>query len=243
MAFSFTPGQITPQGGQAQAAPGTVTPGTSLAPTGPPSDSPFLFIRERDQPLSVMACVQIVLAAAALSMVIVSIVLFVYSFYLTSSITSKKTELDSMESLAKDYPFAEMRELSSRLSGLDTLLKSYVSSRSPLKFLENVVENQVVFNDFTLTQSLAGAYSINFTVITNNYKTLIQQLESLNLKEYSKVAPSPKSNGLLDSSALIKIKVTTPIFVQGILPDELIFINQDSKASSTPPLVTGSSTP
>ncbi len=243
MAFSFTPGQITPQGSQATAPQGTI-PGASLSPAvGPPSDSPFLFIRERGQPLSIMACVQIVLTALAVLSVLTCVILYSYSLYLNVSIKDKKTQLEASEALIKKYPFTEMLNLSLRTTALNDLLKAYISPRSPLKFLEDVVENQVVFNDFALTLTPAG-YIINFTVITSNYKSLIQQLEALNLKEYSKVAPKLKSDGLVDGVAQIKIKVTTPVVVQGILPNELVFLNQDvTTAVTSSATSTGSSTP
>ncbi len=244
MAFSFTPGQIAPQGSQPSTGPVGINASSIVAPvTGPPSNSPFLFIRERGQPLSMMACVQIVLVALASLAIVVSIILFAYSLYLQASIDKKRTELGTREVLFKKYPFEEMRSLSIRLSSLDSLLKGYISPRSPLKFLENVVENKVVIDDFSLSQPISGTgYAIDFTVITDSYATLIQQLGALNLKEFAKVAPKPKQGSLTDSTTFIKLKVTTPILVQGSLPDEIVFLSQEVKIS-TSTLVTGSITP
>jgi hypothetical protein len=234
MAFSFTPGQITPQGSQSLTPPGAVTPGALSSPvSGPPSDSPFLFIRERGQQLSVMACVQIVLVVVSILSVIICATLYSYSIYLQAQIDTKKADLASKEVSLPTYQYDEMRRLSIRMAALDKLLQNYISPRSPLKFLENVVENQVVFDKFQLSRDKKGSYSVVFTVVTTNYKALIQQLKALNLAEYSKVAPTPKLSDLNDSISVIKIQVTTPIFVQGKLPDEVVFFTDQSVSEST----------
>ncbi len=231
MAFSFSPGQIAPEGSQA-AAPGTVAPGATAVPvSGPPSDSPFLFIRERGQPLSVMASVQIVLVVVAILSVVICGIMYAYSVYLGYQITSNQEEIQTRDAEFKEYPFDDMRRLSLRMATLDKLLQSYMSPRSPLKFLENVVENQVVFDSFMLSADFTGAYTARFKAKTNDYKTLIQQLAALDLQEYKKVAPSQKLSGLLASKAVIEIEVATPIFVQGKLPDEIVFFTEQSKST------------
>lgn len=238
MAFSFSPGQIAPQGSQAAVAPGTVAPGGAVGQvTGTPSDSPILFIKERTEgrPVSIMACVQIVLIVATILSIIICGTLYAYSIYLQSQIASKKSDLVSQDASLPDYNYADMLRLSKRAAVLDKLLQNYISGRSPLKFLENVVENQVYFSNFKLGREKGGAYNVTFTANTTNYKTLIQQLDALNLTNYSKVAPSPKLAGLSDGNAgaVIKITVTTPVFVQGKLPDDVVFFVEDTKAKAT----------
>lgn len=248
MAFSFSPGQIAPQGSQAAVAPGTVAPGTAISPVqGEPSTSPLLILRERSEgkPISIMACVQLILTVIAILSVITSAILYSYMVYLSSNIEKQKTLIGEKDAQFKTYPIDEMQVLSVRFALLDTALKSYISPRSPLKFLEDVVENQVYFDDFSLTQTVNGAgYVVEFSVITNNYRALIQQLESLNLKEYSKVAPKPLANNLSDAGNAVKIKVSTPIFVQGVLPDEIVFLDPMASSTSTPAKpATATSTP
>ncbi len=233
MAFSFTPGQITPQGSQAITPPGAVTPGALSSPvSGLPSDSPFIFIRERGQPLSIMACVQIVLVVVSVLSVIICATLYSYSVYLQAQIDTKKADLASKEVTLPVYQYDEMKRLSIRMDALDKLLQNYISPRSPLKFLENVVENQVVFDKFQLSKDKKGSYMVDFTVVTTNYKALIQQLKALNLTEYNKVAPTPKLGDLVDSISVIKVRVTTPIFVQGKLPDEVVFFTDQLTSES-----------
>jgi hypothetical protein len=239
MAFSFSPGQIAPQGSQAAVAPGTVAPGGAVGQvTGTPSDSPILFIKERTEgrPISIMACVQIVLILATILSIIICGTLYAYSIYLQSQIASKKSDLVSQDASLPDYPYANMLRLSKRAATLDVLLKNYISARSPLKFLENVVENQVFFDNFKLSRDRGGAYIVTFTAITTNYKTLIQQLGALNLTEYHKVIPKLKI-GEPTESQFIKIDVATPVLVQGKLPDDVVFFVEDTKtkvASTTP---------
>jgi hypothetical protein len=242
MAFSFTPGQIAPQGSQAIVPPGTVAPGAVVAPVvGPPSDSPFIFIREKGQPISIMACVQIVLIVVAILSILICGTMYSYSVYLHAQIDSKRKEIDAKDAGFPTYPYDDMLLLSTRMATLNMLLKNYISPISPLKFLENVVENQVAFNNFVLNKDLSGAFKITFMAETTNYKALIQQLAALNLTEYQRIIPAPKSNGVTESGNLIKISVTTPVLVQGKLPDDIVFIEDQATTSETTSSTTVSS--
>jgi hypothetical protein len=248
MAFSFSPGQIAPQGSQAIAPAGTGAPNAAVQTLGPPSDSPFLIIRERSEgkPISVLACIQVVLFTASILSVIICSVMYGYTVYLKDQVSKKQQKLLEMENGLPDYPYEKMSRLTKRMSTLDNLLKNYISARSPLKFLENIVENQVVFDNFILNKDRKGSYNMSFVAITTNYKFLIQQLEALKLTEYKKIAPSPKT-GQLDAGTEMKIMVTTPILVQGKLTDDVIFIEPSEKqktssASSSATLPVASST-
>lgn len=246
MAFSFTPGQIAPQGSQAIVPPGTVAQGAVASVVGPPSDSPFLIIRERGQPVSVMACVQLVLAVVTILSIVIGATMYSYSVYLTSQIETKRKEINDKDAGFPVYAYDDMLRLSTRMATLDKLLKSYVSPRSSLKFLENVVENQVAFNSFVLSKDKTEGFSITFIAETTNYKALIQQLAALNLTEYHRVIPTPKANGIVESGTTIKISVTTPMLVQGKLPDEVTFFDDtiaSTNASSSTPDVAGGELP
>jgi hypothetical protein len=220
MAFTLNPGSTAPQAGGGISAP--VTPG-SPAPAGAPSvpDSPFLFMRYRDQeekPINMY--IQIVLMAAAVLSIIICVVLLGYSMYLKQDNESKDTQIKAMDANFKEYPFDDMRDLSYRMSMLKTLLNNYVAVASPLLFLEKVVEKQVIFDNFTFLK-VDGQYTISFTAVTNNYRALIQQLGALNLTEYHKVAPTPKPGMFVDNVNTIKVQVTTPVLVQGKLPGDV----------------------
>lgn len=240
MAFSFTPGQIAPQGSQAIVPPGTIAPGATAPVVGPPSDSPFIFIRERGQPISVMACVQIVLVVVAILSIIICGAMYSYSVYLMAQIDSKRKELNIKDASFPSYPYENMLRLSNRMATLDKLLQNYISPRSPLKFLENVVENQVLFDNFSLGRDQGGAFKVSFIAITDNYTALIQQLAALNLTEYHKVTPNPKAGGISESGLLIKINVTTPVLVQGKLPEDVVFLTDSIVSTEASSSVTAS---
>lgn len=240
MAFSLN------QNGGGEVPGGVTQPAgiqSTVAASGPAAvpDSPFLFMRQRGGEVSVNAYLQILLVVIAALSVFVSIVLFLYSAYLSSSIKSKQEEIALRDTSFKDYPYEDMKRLSTRMMNLESLLKGYVSVRSPLKLLEDVVEKQVYFDEFLLSKRDAG-YVASFTIITSNYRALIQQLEALNLTQYSKVAPQPKTSALSDGVSKIKIKVTTPIIVQGVLPDQVTFLPGSGTASSTQVSLTATST-
>lgn len=237
MAFSFSPGQISPQASQVAQAPGTVVPGAAVAPiAGPASESPFLFIRERGGTISVMACIQIVLLVVAILSVIITGTLYAYSVYLKSQINSNQEKLIGMDAELPDYPYEKMQRLSRRMAVLDKLLQEYISPRSPLKFLENIVENKVVFGEFRLNRDRNNAYTISFNAITSDYVALVQQLQALDLTEFQKVAPSPKLGGIAESTTNVKINIISPVLVAGKLPDDVtFFVTKPKTATSTTP--------
>ena len=233
MAFSFNPGQI-----QTPGAPQEGVPGVAVAPN-PFATSPILVLREKDGTISPWAWAQLLLIVFNIVTVVVCAVLFGYTTYLTKSIDSKRQELLDADATFKDYPFKDMHRLSSRMSNLDKLLKNYVSIRSPLTFLERVVENQVVFDEFNFGPSLEGGDVISFVAVTGDYRSLVQQLDALNLTQFSKVVKQPKVNGFKDDTKTLRIKVTTPVYVQGLLPGDvdnmLIPPLSDSSATSSAP--------
>lgn len=235
MAFSFNPTQ-TAQAGTSFSA--NVPQGTVQAPGGPVKDapasipdSPFLFLRNRDQDMTINAYLQLLLLLGAALSVLFSIVLFTYGQYLSMSIDQKKAELASKEGTFKAYPFDDMLALSNRIAALEKNLKSYVSSRSPLKYLESVVENQVVFDNFSFNNDKKST-RMDFTIVTNNQRALIQQLAALDLTQYSKRVPSPKADKITDAGTVFKAQISAPVYVQGVLSEEILFI---TPATTTTP--------
>lgn len=239
MAFSFNPSSqqaTTPQGGQPTYQPTSIA-SANIEDTSVP-DSPFLFMQLRGKEMTVYAYLQILLIAVALFSILAAIIFFSYGMYLSSSIKTQSEALDAADATFKDYPIDDMKRLSTRMALLSIILKDYLSVRSPLKFLEQVVEKQVYFSDFSLTRAKqSSVYVMDFNVVTTNYRVLIQQLEALNLGQYNKIVPQTKVGNLTDSQTSLKIRITAPINAQGVLPDDVVFIKSstDSSASSTAP--------
>jgi hypothetical protein len=237
MAFSFNPGQTPQAGGAPGASPFATAPMPGAAPSGIPSmpDSPFLIMQNRDQPATVNAYLQMLLALVAVLAVVVSVTIFAYSIYLSSSIESKKEDIAQKEADFKDYPLDEMKKFSNRAGSLNSLLKGYLSARSPLKLLEDVVEKKVYFSEFSLVKDQkAGTYTIGFTAVTDSYPVLVQQLSALNLSQYTKVVPKTKFDKFTQKSdSKLTVKVSAPIFAQGMLSDDLVFLPGSSVKNST----------
>ena len=235
MAFSFNPTQ--PQGGAA--SPGvpqvSIQSPSGSAQDSPASipDSPFLFLRDRGSEMTINAYLQLLLILVAVLSIAATIIIFVYSQYLSMSVSKKQADLREKESSFTAYPFEEMQSLSDRLIALDKILKGYVSSRSPLKFLEKVVENQVVFDEFEFSVSSKKGNTMSFTILAGSQRALIQQLDSLNLKEYSKVVPAPKMESFTDNGSIFRAGIVAPVFVQGVLADEVLFIAPPVNSGST----------
>lgn len=245
MAFSFNPNQNNPQGeGQAggasfsavssPSASGVTQTPLSDAPRAP--ESPVLFMNRREgEGLTVNAYLQMLFGLAAIISVIMASTLFVYGWYLESKIESTKNEIASREASFKDYPFEEMKNTITRAQTLDGFLKNYVSIRSPLKFLEDVVEEKVYFNQFDFSKDKKLGYVANFTAVTNDYQSLVQQLESLQLTQYKKIVTDPKLGKLTDEKNKgLRVRVTTPVFVQGKTAEEVVFVSSEQKTTDTP---------
>lgn len=239
MSFSFNPGQQTPAG-EPMSGGGLTPPPQEGVVTGAPAvpDSPFLFMQQRGQDMTVGAYVQIILVMVSILAIAVSVTLFAYSTYLTSAIASKQEEIEALDATFKDYPIDEMKRVSLRYSALDSLLKDYLSARTPLRMLEDVVEKQVVFDKFSLTKDiLTLQYIMNFSVITTNYRALVQQMDSLNLTQYSKVTSKPKPGALFEAGATLKVDISAPIDSQGVLgvlAKNIDFVESRSSSSTTP---------
>jgi hypothetical protein len=251
MAFSFNPTQ-QPQGAvtQPEGQVGfSAAAGSGIQPAGTPTiasfpDSPFLFLHDRDKPMSIPAYIQIGLMILTVLSIIVSGTIFAYSLYLGQVINAKKADLSLKEKSIKTYPFEDMKRISLRYATLGELVKNYVSARSPLKFLEHVVENQVEVKEFTtgFNQKI-GRHVMSFTVTTGNYKALIQQLEALNLTEYNKVAPSPKAGDLKDDVNSLEIKISTPLYADGKNVDQIDFTPPAVEKKAESQSIVSSSTP
>lgn len=208
------------------------SPEISLGDNPTVPDTPFLFLQQRGSgSISVNAYIQMLLILISILAVVASTILFAYGMYLSSSIESKKEMLAAEEGTFVSYSFEEMKKTSDRIKILDQLLKEYVSIRSPLKLLEDVVENEAYFDNFSLTREKKGGYIASFNVITTNYQSLIQQMEALKLAQYLKMVPQPKADKLLrDEKQNLVIKITTPVMVQGVLPDEIVFLSETRQA-------------
>jgi hypothetical protein len=234
MSFSFNPGQ-QPQTGEPMSGGGLTPPvvGQSAVAGSAPAvpDSAFLFMQQRGQEMTMGAYLQVVLGMISVLAVAVSIVLFAYSMYLTTSINSKKEEILTRDASFKELPITEMKRVSLRYATLDSLLKDYLSVRTPLKMLEDVVEKEVVFDKFTLMRN--SQYTMNFSVVTTNYRALIQQLESLNLAQYSKVTNQPKIGMLADTGTSLKVEISAPVSAQGVLADSINFIPVQTEQNKT----------
>jgi hypothetical protein len=172
-----------------------------------------------------------------------------YYFYIRSSVASKKLLIDNQEATFKEYPYEDMKKVYDRMMALNILLKDYVTVRSSFRFLESIVENQVLFTQFALNKDdLTGVYTLQLLASTNDYKTLVQQLGAFNLAEYAKIVPSPRVDKITEQKeskeGTIKVQMTAPVNIAGILPEEVIGDSiVDASSSKTPVATTSNQTP
>lgn len=259
MPFSFNPTaqNETPQAQDRQEAAFTpsATPNQSIVDAPSVPETPFLFIQQRGGDKTLGAYIQVLLVTVFTLAIISSVTLLSYSFFLKKSIESKKVLVEGSEASFKTYPYEEMKEVYQKMVLLDSLLKEYAAGRTPLLLLEKVVENEVLFSNFSLSRETSGKYNMRLTALTSNYKVLVQQLDALKLASYAKVAPSQKINKIEEDkqnkNGQIEVEIAVPLNIQGVHPDSVIFENiVDSSrqvATSTAPFVenvgSASSTP
>ncbi|MEN9552196.1 MAG: hypothetical protein RI935_573 [Candidatus Parcubacteria bacterium] len=192
-------------------------------------ESPFLFMAQRGQDKTAMAYVQIIAGTLFAVSIIATLVSFGYMKYLETVLESKRAEIQDKETTLKEYPYALMREEYAKLKLLEGLLKEYAAARTPLLLLEKVVENEVTFSNFSLNRDVNGKYTIQLTALTNNYKAVVQQLDALRLTEFTKVVSGQKVDKIDENSqsklGKIKLEISAPVAIQGILPSLAVFEN------------------
>ncbi len=242
MPFSFNPGQTTaPAAGAAgwQAAPEAPAPVTQATTT-----LPIIFFQESGKEKSLMAYIQLVLIAVCFTAVLTSASMYAYYFFISKSIASKKLEIEGKEATFKEYPYTEMKKTYDRMVDLDFLLKDYATVRSSFRFLEAIVENKVLFGQFSLQKNESGQLNMSLLARTNDFKTLSQQMGAFGLPQYMKIVPSEHLDNIQEEKesklGTIKVLINAPVSIQGMLPEDVVTDGTNSSGDGTSTMATTS---
>lgn len=174
--------------------------------------------------------------------IFVAVAMFGYHYYLTSQIESKKATLASYESQLGSLPLADMRALSNRIKIINQLVRQHPSTNVAFKIVEDSVENQVTYKSFSLRYAdTAKSYALDLSGTAPNYKTVAQQIDTLNRKPYSNYIQHVTLDGLSpDETGKIAFSTRMNIAIIGLLPEQLNLSDGAASllASTTPEMST-----
>jgi hypothetical protein len=208
MPFTFKP--ETPQGVVPQAPPAASFGTASTA---------SIAVRAKEGGKSI---VQLILIAAFGISVLIALGLFIYSYYLSSQIESKKATLSSSEQRLGNIPLKDMRALSNRIKVVNQLVNEHPSVNTAFRIVEDSVENSVTYNRFDLHYSAAAkSYALIIGGLAPSYKAVAQQIDTLARDPYKAYVGTVTVEGLQpDPNGKIGFSLSMPIKVT-LLPEDL----------------------
>lgn len=164
----------------------------------------------------------------------ISVLLFGYKYYLNSQIEEAKVKISAKEKELSGFRIDDMRSLSVRIKAISQLTKEHPYVNAAFRILENSIENQIMYKSFNL-RSVQGKYTLVIEAVSPDYKSIVQQVDTLNNPPYNMYIPSIKVNGLVpDKTGKITFSMEMPISVTGTLPEDLNFsYGASARASST----------
>ncbi|MBP6948607.1 MAG: hypothetical protein KBC41_03300 [Candidatus Pacebacteria bacterium] len=242
MAFSFNPNQEQASAPAQQVTqtnsngvPALVVPAPVITLT-PVAEviSPFAYKNRNKSKFGVY--VQGAIFFVFLSLVIASVILFVYQSSIKVQIDNRKDELTALEeTFKKPKDLEEIRKLSARLALINKIIDERVSVNTAFTILEESINSPVVYDKFSLSKSKKDKnYDLAFSGQTNSYKALYQQIEVINSKWFKNYLPKLEITGIgpLDKKGVTSFKVNASIAIGSIDPAGFSAI-ASLKASST----------
>ncbi|MDB5260620.1 MAG: hypothetical protein JWN37_851 [Candidatus Nomurabacteria bacterium] len=156
--------------------------------------------------------------------ILAAIALFGYHWYLGSQITSKQQLINDYEAKLGGLPLEDMRALSNRIKYINVLVKNHPSENAAFRLLEESVENPVTYSRFDLRYDDAKkTYLLALTATAPDYKTIVQQMETLKNKPYSSYISDLAIAGLHpDDTGKVGFDLKMNIAISGVLPEELV---------------------
>lgn len=166
--------------------------------------------------------------------------LFGYQYFLIHQIDKKKVDLVLKEKELETLPLDDMRKLSNRIKGINKLIKDHVSVRVAFRIIEDSVKNSITYKTFDLNfDETENKYQLNLIGVADNYHALIQQMDILNSKTYAKYIPSITIESVqLNDTGGVDFKLKIPMVVTGILPEEVV-LSSDKVSEGTSSVAIG----
>jgi hypothetical protein len=159
--------------------------------------------------------------------------LYAYQRKLFADVTEQKTQLASYDSKLGVLPIDEMRLVSTRIKFASQLVKEHTSTDSAFRILEESIENPVTYTKFELqSNNLTGKYDLTLGGKAPDYRSVIQQQETLRNKPYTTyLSDAVISDVNANDKGFVTFSVKSPIAIKGILPEAFIVQNQEASTS------------
>lgn len=169
-------------------------------------------------------------------LLLITVVLFVYQWYLQAQIEGKKQALATFESQLASVPLQDIRKLSARLKAANQLIKDHPFANVMFKVLEDSVENNIIFSKFTIQNDLtAVAYIGTLEGAAPDYRSIVQQVETFKREPYSKYMSQVQVKNLRpDASGKVSFGITFNAAIRGVLPEEVIFREEQTTSETVP---------
>ncbi len=150
----------------------------------PTEEASYNFVnRKKDEG---MGLVQLLLVIVTVFVILLSLGLYGYSFYLKTEI-AKDTDILKNNGKALDkFNLSEIKSLSYRLKMANGLIAEHQYIGSLFNILEKSIEGRIVYNSFNLSfDDSKNKYNLSLQGEGANYESVIKQIDILKSKTYS----------------------------------------------------------
>ncbi len=155
---------------------------------------------------------------------VLSLVLFLYQQKLQRDVTEQQTKLAQYDTRLQDLPINDMIVLSARMKVAKKLVTEHASVATAFRILEDSIEHPITYSQFDFKrEQTKESYSIVIAAKSPDYKTVIQQQETLKNKPYSDYMPDLTFSGVsADEKGTVNFSIKSTILIKKILPEEFI---------------------
>jgi len=189
----------------------------SLKRDDKPSFFRVLFLKPNDE----LDFFNIAMVALSGVMLIIGLGLYFYNESLATKVAEKKAEVDGLQKNLTLTQTKELKRLNAQLKYVNQFTSNYTYMNTAFVILGKSIENSVVYNGVKLNKESSGDFNVKLSGNADSYKTLAQQMNTLNSPEQKKYFVDLKLNsfGLDKVSGKISFDITTKLNFTGILPD------------------------
>lgn len=233
MNFSFTsPSSSQASGSSPMSMSSTQTeaPAPTLAPMGEPARGSY------NNTPDTKSLLTRALTTIFGILLLITVGLFIYQWYLQAQIEGKKQALATFESQLASVPLQDIRKLSARLKAANQLIKDHPFANVMFKVIEDSVENNIIFSKFTIQNDLTAlAYIGTLEGVAPDYRSIVQQIETFKREPYTKYMSQVQVKNLRpDASGKVSFSITFNAAIRGVLPEEVIFREELVVPETTP---------
>ena len=119
-------------------------------------------------------------------LVLVSIALFGYNFYLSNSITGKQAQISDYEKNLDIQDLDGVKSLSSRINVAKKIVDQFPFITTSFMVVSKSVENSIFYKSFNLSSDdKSNGYTLILSGVAPNYKSVIQQVDTFKSNTFS----------------------------------------------------------